>query len=1575
MSPNESDATQDADLFGAMQLTSPAPDIGTPSHTQYGDFGNGATRATPSFHSRSPSMTPQLLLLSDSENESSDQEYDTAYQRLYAACGFKSEGIRPTQVQVIELVLDDCSRMSPIAYFPNLRRLTLISQDIHKIEGLSRCVQLEYLCLNENNITHIQELNACRRLKELYIAFNCLKEISNIHHLQELEVLWFGHNIVTRLAAAELPESLRDINASANKIESLGEQFPMPNLEVFSLAGNKLCDFRDIFHLQCPNLRELHLSDGDWGTNPVTTMRNYNTFFLFHLPRSIEIMDQNKLDKNAHNEAESTLLKKRLFYNMRVKTLKQHCIDALRTCQSLKEERRTNLLVRYEEIRMHVKGLQAFRASNPAGLHNVEFRKEFELKLSLLEQMTREQSGDIDDTMTIFDKDITQRILRLQDFHVMANMLEMETGGNIRFEEAQEGGTHPPWYVAAGTLVRARFDPQHFAEFGVSGINIRNVVKIHHEFSKAKIQDATRDAEHLFFLAKSEDDYDQAALQFISGQQSHKFPLTNSIGMHGVPALRHFISTHVGDAWENLSTRSKTMVPYPICRVLVCSAIVDGASEDRIPGTSVPLTFPLPRNPYAIWQSSPPSPLSDIDDGAEGMTFRREAREGCAGARSSSVPKARGDYGRVGGNAILWCADSRACCVPEYLVEFEYELEVRPGYDAVNWNSDFKEVYSQCVHSAKMITNIEIESNFDEVVRLGPILQDPPIIDKLTLTNMVAPSANGTLEPISTMALPKIQVLNLHGCHLRRFDMHVLEPLTNLTMLLLSFNQIETLSAIPRLLTVTTLDISYNLIQRVDSFGGFPQLSEVDFSGNELSRVDDVTNLCADLRSLVKLSLRGNPVMDIAEVATLNYIVHTYGVRYLNEVDVKSAQPPEDLGCCEINDDILMKAACTNTNGPSASSTGQPWGMSSVPWIQAVTPSRPVPHNGFNAEETQGQIGWKSKVMCLELPNRRLETADFLPQFLRIRRLNLSGNQLTSLEGLKTLMQLEDLNVENNCLQVLRGLCCASTLRRLDAGSNRITDIPEISAYYNLMSLSVEDNYIDSLDGFGALEGLVELYLSNNLIEDQRSVLMLKHLKRLVILDLTGNQFRSSEYRLYTIFHLHLEVLDGIHITSSKSEEARDKFSGKLTMELLEEKLGPAVACFNVRVVDLSNCKLREIGALLNDETFPSLRELVLDNNLLDSISTLGPLSRLQILRLNRTKLDPNNLAGDGLETGLRSLYHIQVLELGGNNIADISGLSAYPMSALRVLHLAGNDITKIEGLCHLDQLRELVLDRNKIRGFEEHSFTGLKSLRELHLEDNCVRMLTNLGPLPKLRALYLALNRINESQELDNLAELRCLVQVGIAQNPVARKPFYRVLLLRTVPSLRIIDGKEIVDEEREKASNHFAIDAHGMPVYMVPTDPTVLHREEIFGTTVVGSAYLDNHAHGGLDKPKLKVTSLSFSSESTQHNAQQSSARVTSKSRDQRPVSAGWGANERPVSSRELISSKRIIATPRSGASRAAQTKYSTSNPTTEERPPRPAMGGQPPVPPHRRKMVPSRRMVPMAVAAKLASYGAQE
>lgn len=72
-----------------------------------------------------------------------------------------------------------------------------------------------------------------------------------------------------------------------------------------------------------------------------------------------------------------------------------------------------------------------------------------------------------------------------------------------------------------------------------------------------------------------------------------------------------------------------------------------------------------------------------------------------------------------------------------------------------------------------------------------------------------------------------------------------------------------------------------------------------------------------------------------------------------------------------------------------------------------------------------------------------------------------------------------------------------------------------------------------------------------------------------------------------------------------------------------------------------------------------------------------------------------------------------------------------------------GNEITKVEGLEALRNLRELVLDKNKIRVITETSFFFQTNLIELHLEENRVRELSYFDRMLKLEKLFLGSNKI----------------------------------------------------------------------------------------------------------------------------------------------------------------------------------------------------------------------------------------
>jgi len=125
----------------------------------------------------------------------------------------------------------------------------------------------------------------------------------------------------------------------------------------------------------------------------------------------------------------------------------------------------------------------------------------------------------------------------------------------------------------------------------------------------------------------------------------------------------------------------------------------------------------------------------------------------------------------------------------------------------------------------------------------------------------------------------------------------------------------------------------------------------------------------------------------------------------------------------------------------------------------------------------------------------------------------------------------------------------------------------------------------------------------------------------------------------------------------------------------------------------------------------------------------------------------------------------------------------------------------QVEGINHLTHLREINLNRNRIRMIDEEAFYGMTSVRELSMEENGLKALSNFEHLTFLHSLHLTSNRIADFSEIDKISGIRTLLDICITNNPIARKAFYRISIIKRIQSLQLIDGKGIAWDERERA------------------------------------------------------------------------------------------------------------------------------------------------------------------------------
>lgn len=200
----------------------------------------------------------------------------------------------------------------------NLRRLWLSECKLTAISGLSSCVALQTLNLDGNRIEKIEGLDALENLEELWLNSNCLRSLSGLESLFNLRQLWVARNQIDHIG---------------NSLDS------NTALEELNLSDNRIGSFKELDNLgRLPSLSNLALNDPHFGPNPVCNLCNYQTYVMFQLSQ-VTVLDASIVLEDSKQLAEATFMKKRMYYNMRIKTLKRNTTNVIKQAQAIMQSR------------------------------------------------------------------------------------------------------------------------------------------------------------------------------------------------------------------------------------------------------------------------------------------------------------------------------------------------------------------------------------------------------------------------------------------------------------------------------------------------------------------------------------------------------------------------------------------------------------------------------------------------------------------------------------------------------------------------------------------------------------------------------------------------------------------------------------------------------------------------------------------------------------------------------------------------------------------------------------------------------------------------------------------------------------------------------------------------------------------------------------------------------------------------------------------------------------------------------------------------------------------------------------
>ena len=146
-----------------------------------------------------------------------------------------------------------------------------------------------------------------------------------------LEKLWIDHNQIDTIIGLNNLERLEHLNLASNNIETIGVGLDgLVSLSTLNLAANKIGNFKEVLNLNRLNcLSVCMFADSHYGDNPICNLCNYKTYVLYHLPKLYRL-DTEMISEDSKNFSEGTFMKKRMYYNMRIKTIQRNTSNILK---------------------------------------------------------------------------------------------------------------------------------------------------------------------------------------------------------------------------------------------------------------------------------------------------------------------------------------------------------------------------------------------------------------------------------------------------------------------------------------------------------------------------------------------------------------------------------------------------------------------------------------------------------------------------------------------------------------------------------------------------------------------------------------------------------------------------------------------------------------------------------------------------------------------------------------------------------------------------------------------------------------------------------------------------------------------------------------------------------------------------------------------------------------------------------------------------------------------------------------------------------------------------------------------
>ncbi|GMT16674.1 hypothetical protein PFISCL1PPCAC_7971, partial [Pristionchus fissidentatus] len=407
----------------------------------------------------------------------------------------------------------------------------------------------------------------------------------------------------------------------------------------------------------------------------------------------------------------------------------------------------------------------------------------------------------------------------------------------------------------------------------------------------------------------------------------------------------------------------------------------------------------------------------------------------------------------------------------------------------------------------------------------------------------------------------------------------------------------------------------------------------------------------------------------------------------------------------------------------------------------------------------------------LSLARNQLEHLenDALYEVRRIGRFDVSHNRLKifSCTIFTALPRIDELDLSHNLISSLELSCLKSSLHRLDLSHNQLQTLEEdlLEGAHSLSSLVLSHNQLLSVHAhaFSSVPSLSSIDLAHNHLRLIRKGTFAKQ-RSISLLDLSHN----------ALVTLHPDVLGTNNLYALK-------LAGNQLISIPVE--GIRSVSGSIELLDLSDNYITSVDAI-QFASLPNLRTLVLAGNRIQSLEeeAFASLPRLEHLDLSRNPFSswhPNSFKS--LSEGILSV------SLASTGLFSLPKFDAHELESL---DFSGNTIREVDP-AHLDSLphlRSLNLSSNAIALLPDRLFTNLSTLECLDLSANPLHALTDMhvGELTRLESLHLNdLSTLISLPNPLNFAQLTALKTLDITGIPLGVTNYNLSSLLSALPPL----------------------------------------------------------------------------------------------------------------------------------------------------------------------------------------------